>query len=114
MITILAPTVAAAQSNTFQVTGDNRTDALPCITANGLQGAEVATLQILADDTVSPIVWHDVYDSNGIQELTAPGAGTPITVIQITRPGNYRVDKSASATSPQVTGAVFLHTVHSP
>ena len=86
---ILAATTSAAQSADFTVRGMMRAGGDHAhLTAPGIAGSEVATIQKKnADDSYS-----DYYIDNVIQTITATNTG-----VVVDGAGIYRVDKDATA-----------------
>ena len=91
--TLFAADTAAGNSLSFSVEGIRGVTVM----ANGLAGAETATLEISADGGVT---WFDATDASGAIELTA----TQSTLL-VVGPGDYRIAKSITAAAVAITAA---------
>lgn len=88
---ILTATTSAAQSTDFTVTGIAKGVVEHAhLTAPGIAGAEVATVQKKNDDDS----YSDYYVGGTVQTITATNTGVVIDAA-----GVYRIDKDATAAS---------------
>lgn len=90
-----ADTLIAATTGTASAHVKVTHDMLPMtVFATGLAGAEKVDIQISPDDGTTPA---DIYQDGSLQSLTATN-----TVVAITSPGYYTLDKEASASAAAV------------